>query len=147
MIRSLIAAAALAIPIAPHALAGPAEEAVVEGYVEEVVNGRAVERIDAFVAEDLMQHNPNLPDGREALAAFWTGFLSEMPDARFTVGRLISEGDLVVQHSLFQAHEADAGMAVVDIYRVVDGLIVEHWDVAAPIPETFASGRHPVLAP
>ena len=33
----------------------------------------------------------------------------------------------------------DRGEAVVDIFRVKDGKIVEHWDVIQPVPETSAN--------
>ncbi|MEM7057547.1 MAG: nuclear transport factor 2 family protein [Pseudomonadota bacterium] len=132
-----------AAPGASFADESPA--AIVEKYIDVVVNGRQFDRIDEFVAEDLIQRNPNLLNGREPLRQFWTDFMGKNAEARFTVARVIAQGDLVVEHSLFQGSPGDRGIAVVDIYRVEDGLIVEHWDVVQPIPETFASGNHPVL--
>jgi predicted SnoaL-like aldol condensation-catalyzing enzyme len=37
--------------------------------------------------------------------------------------------------------EGDRGVAVVDLFRVKDGKIVEHWDVIQPVPEKTASGN------
>ncbi|MEM1363405.1 MAG: nuclear transport factor 2 family protein [Pseudomonadota bacterium] len=125
-------------------LAGQAEKEIVHGYVEKVVNGREFDRIDEFVATDLKQHNPNLPNGLEPLKGFWEQFLSELPEARFESVRMISEGEFVVDHSVFYPVEGALGVAVVDIYRVVDGKIVQHWDIFKPIEEPFASGNHPV---
>jgi len=64
-----------------------------------------------------------------------------MPAASFTVVRLIAEGDLVVAHALFKINADDRGTAVVDIYRVAAGMLVEHWDVKEPVPETSANGN------
>ena len=36
---------------------------------------------------------------------------------------------------------SDLGMAVVDIFRVEEGKIVEHWDVTTDVPEQTASGN------
>lgn len=140
------AAAMVVLAASSPILAGQAEKDVVHGYVETVVNGREFDRIDEFVATDLKQHNPNLPNGVEPLKGFWEQFLSELPEARFESVRMISEGELVVDHSVFYPVEGALGVAVVDIYRVVDGMITQHWDVFMPIEEPFASGNHPVYA-
>jgi predicted SnoaL-like aldol condensation-catalyzing enzyme len=54
---------------------------------------------------------------------------------------IVAEGDLVVLHLNSKADEKDRGRAIVDIFRVKDGKIVEHWDVAQNVPEKTASGN------
>ena len=145
-LKSLIAAAAVALPISAKAedALDPAAQ-LVHDYIEVVVNGRQFDRIDEFVAEDVIQRNPNLPNGRDALRQFWEGFLGAVPEARITVVRSISDGTMVWEHALFQRTPDDPGIAAVDIYRVENGLIVEHWDVVQEIPAETASGNHMVL--
>lgn len=140
-----LAVTILATSLPSHALAEQSPAGLVKAYIDVVVNGRDFDRIDEFVSEDLIQRNPNLPNGRAPLKAFWTDFMTSQPDASFTVARMISEGNLVVKHSLFQSTPDDRGTAVVDIFRIENGLIVEHWDVIQPVAETWASGNHPVL--
>lgn len=118
---------------------------LVHQYVEVVVNGREFDRIDEFVAEDIVQHNPNLPNGRAAMQQFWEGFLGPLPDARIEVVRTISDGTMVWEHALLTRGPDDPGIAAVDIYRVEDGMIVEHWDVVQQVPAETASGNHMVL--
>jgi predicted SnoaL-like aldol condensation-catalyzing enzyme len=48
--------------------------------------------------------------------------------------RVIAEDDLVVMH--YRMVTPDGERAVVDIWRMVDGQIVEHWDVVQPVPDT-----------
>ena len=122
-----------------------AAEKLVHDYINTVVIGREFDRIDEFVAEDVIQHNPNLPDGRAPLRQFWTGFMGSMPDAELTIVRSISDGTYVWKHTLFQRSADDPGVAVVDIYRVADGQIVEHWDVLQDVVVETASGNHMVL--
>jgi predicted SnoaL-like aldol condensation-catalyzing enzyme len=55
--------------------------------------------------------------------------------------RIIAEGDLVILHSHLILKPGDGGTAVVDIFRLENGKIVEHWDVAQEIPETSANNN------
>lgn len=115
---------------------------LVTQFVSEIWNGRKFDKLAEYVSEDYQQHNPNLPDGRAALDGFLRGFYAEnMPNGEFTIARVIAEGDLVVTHCLFRLNEDDAGTVVVDIYRVGDGKLIEHWDVREAVPATTASGR------
>lgn len=118
---------------------------LVQNYLDTVVIGREFDRIDEFVAADVFQHNPNLPNGREALKDFWKGFMGSLPEAELKVVRSISDGTYVWEHAIFQRDPNDPGIAVVDIYRVENGLIVEHWDVLQEIVVETASGNHMVL--
>jgi predicted SnoaL-like aldol condensation-catalyzing enzyme len=116
-------------------------KALVADLYAKVWNGRDIAALGDFVAEDYIQHNPSVGNGRATLQAFLGPILERLPEARFTVVRLIAEGDLVVAHTLFQTSPGDRGMVVVDIYRVEDGRLAEHWDVKEAVPETTASGN------
>ncbi len=54
---------------------------------------------------------------------------------------LVSEGDLVVVHSLFRTGPGDRGQAIMDLFRVEHGKIVEHWDVIQSVPAETANGN------
>ncbi len=144
--KSFFLAPALALAVvASPALADDSPREVVEAYVDTVINGRQFDRIDEFVHADIIQHNPNLPNGREALQGFWTEFMTSQPEAEFVIARTVAEGDLVAKHAWFIPAPGERGAAVIDIYRVEDGLIVQHWDVVQFIPESTVSGNHMVL--
>ncbi len=114
----------------------------VADYFERVWNAHDVSALDDFVATDFIQHNPALGDGRAALAAFLDGLFAALPAGRFEVRRLVAEGDLVVAHSLFRAGADDArGTAVVDIFRLHDGWLVEHWDLKEAVPAAVANSN------
>ncbi|MEV4163783.1 nuclear transport factor 2 family protein [Nonomuraea dietziae] len=99
--------------------------------------GRPAEAAARHVGSPYIQHNPQAPDGPEA----FIGFLTQLPDLRLDVKRVIAEGDLVVVHSLMTMSDADRGTAVVDIFRLEDGKIVEHWDVLQEVPGTTANAN------
>ncbi|MCX5213076.1 nuclear transport factor 2 family protein [Kitasatospora sp. NBC_00240] len=75
------------------------------------------------------------------LAEFVAGLRGQLPELRFELRRLAAEGDLVFAHSHFTAAPGDPGRAVVDVFRIADGLIAEHWDLDEGVPESTASGR------
>lgn len=66
-------------------------------------------------------------------------FTQNFPELRMEVKRIIAEGDLVVLHSHLIMKPGDRGSAVVEMFHLENGRIVEHWDVAQEIPETSAN--------
>ncbi|WP_066555845.1 nuclear transport factor 2 family protein [Croceicoccus bisphenolivorans] len=91
--------------------------------------------IDEIVAEDYVQHNPDAGQGREGLKHFFTNVIPlPIPawlDASGTVSvNLIADGDFVVRQEV-RTH----GM-LIDIFRVDNGLLKEHWDAFRPNPGT-----------
>jgi predicted SnoaL-like aldol condensation-catalyzing enzyme len=97
--------------------------------------------IDEYFGPQYINHNPQAPDGTEALRRFVTGFHAAYPNLRHTVERVIAEDDLVLLHSHAVLEPGTNGQVVVDIFRVRDGKIVEHWDVIQPVPDTSVSGH------
>ena len=75
-----------------------------------------------------IQHNPGVPTG----AAPILGFIPALKASgiRMTIHRVIAEGDLVVLHTTYEnAHDFGAPTVVAfDVFRVENGLVVEHWD-------------------
>ncbi|MHC5794787.1 nuclear transport factor 2 family protein [Lacisediminihabitans sp. FW035] len=92
-----------------------------------------------FVAMDYVQHNPGIGDGREAAIAFLAPMFSA-DGASFEVQRIVVDGDLAAIHLRAQP-PGRPELAVADFYRLADGLIVEHWDVLQPVPESTTGGH------
>ena len=89
---------------------------------------------DRYLGATYKQHNPTAPDGAEIFPALIGGLFTQAPQASFHLKRAIAEDDLVVLHYNLKMFPDDRGQAVVDIFRVEDGRIVEHWDVMQPVP-------------
>jgi predicted SnoaL-like aldol condensation-catalyzing enzyme len=82
----------------------------------------AVERL---YARDYIQHNPNIPQGRDALQAI----VADLPEHVFyEPGLIVAEGDLVAIHGRIRGW-ADEPQIAIDIFRIEDGKLAEHWDV------------------
>jgi predicted SnoaL-like aldol condensation-catalyzing enzyme len=87
------------------------------------------EAAETYLGPSYRQHNPGAADGPEAFVAFVHAFTGVFPALHFDFRRFIAEGDLVVVHSHLGPQPQDRGMAVVDIFRIENNKIVEHWDV------------------
>lgn len=112
---------------------------VVAAFVETVFNRHKVdEGIERFMGPYFIEHNPGVGDGVEAFRTFFTKFFAERPQTRFEIKRTFCEGDFVTVHAHWTDNPADRGLAVMDIFRMEKGRIVEHWDVIQPIPESMA---------
>lgn len=103
-----------------------------------------VQRQPAEAAQELMgptytQHNPSVGDGKETFVAAIGGLFQAFPEFSTEIKRVIAEDDVVVIHHHTKMTKEDRGTAVVDIFRIENGKVVEHWDVLQPIPEETAN--------
>ena len=94
---------------------------------------------DRYLGTTYTQHNPGIPDGPEVFKQFIPKWLSTVPQLSFDIRRVIAEGDLVVLHYHMKSSPHDRGTAIVDIFRVENGRVVEHWDVLQPVPAEAAN--------
>jgi predicted SnoaL-like aldol condensation-catalyzing enzyme len=100
---------------------------------------RPEEAVQKYLGPSYRQHNPGAADGAKAFIAFVKSFTGAFPSLRFDFKRFIAENDLVVVHSHLIRQPGDRGVAVMDIFRIENEKIVEHWDVLQDIPEISAN--------
>jgi len=109
----------------------------VRAYYERAFNeGDPEDAVERYMGSRYIQHNPRAADGPEAFIGFVKWYRGEFPQLAVEIKRMIAEGDLVVTHGVIKTSPEDRGTAAVDIFRLEDGKIVEHWDVLQPVPET-----------
>ncbi|MEV4012327.1 nuclear transport factor 2 family protein [Nonomuraea angiospora] len=107
------------------------KEIVLRGFSEFAAGN--VETLRGLLREDFIEHSPGNPSGRDAFIEFVAS--APVAKARLDLKRVIAEDDHVVMHYHLVPPGEERGLAVVDIWRMVDGLIVEHWDVVQPVPD------------
>ena len=113
--------------------------ALVTRFYNQVFNDHQVDEGAAVVADDYIQHNPYVPDGKAPFTGYFSQFFIDNPDAKCRIVRAAAADDLVWLHVHFTQNAEDPGRAIVDIFRVENGKIVEHWDVQQDIPANPAN--------
>ncbi|MCK6401349.1 MAG: nuclear transport factor 2 family protein [Sphaerotilus natans subsp. sulfidivorans] len=138
-----VAAWVLGLPVPVLAQTPNPKEIVTAFYEMAFVKGQAREAILKYISPSTyIQHNPMVPDGRDAALAVLPDIMAKT-GMRAEIKRVIAEGDLVVVHSraAVPGRPEVPALAVVDIFRVKEGLIVEHWDVIQEVPKSAANAN------
>lgn len=99
------------------------------------------EMIIGLMADDYKQHNPAVADGKAGAAVFFRDMFKKFPNSKAQVYRSAADGDLVWVHAHLVMDPKDPGIALVDIFRVKDGKLVEHWDIMQPVPAAAANSH------
>lgn len=86
---------------------------------------RDASAVDRLYAPNYIQHNPDIPQGRDALRSLVANL---SPDVYYEPGLVIAEGAFVAIHGRIRGW-ADTPQVVVDLFRVESGRLAEHWDV------------------
>jgi predicted SnoaL-like aldol condensation-catalyzing enzyme len=142
MYRILCLAAALALP-APAALADTAQQeankkTVLEFY-EAGINQKDFAKASQYFGPRYTQHNPNAADGPEGFKRFVDFLKEKFPKSHSDIKQVFADGDYVILHVHAVREPGARGSAIVDIFKLENGKIVEHWDVIQPIPEQSAN--------
>ncbi len=138
-------------------------KAIVRRMVEQLQSGHNLDVVDALFAADFVDHSvpPGLPSSREGVKMQFAIFFSAFPDLHVVIHDQVAEGDRVVTRKTFHGtHQGDlmgipptgrsVAFDVIDILRVQDGKITDHWNVvdqlglmqqigAIPVPEQIGA--------
>jgi predicted SnoaL-like aldol condensation-catalyzing enzyme len=126
---------------ASTAFAADNKKVVQDFYETAFVKQLPADAMKNFVGDKYIQHNPHVKDGPAPFIAYFTEFYKKNPKATTEIKRIVSEGDLVVVHAHSRASAKDRGYAAIDIFRLENGKIVEHWDAVQPVPEKSANSN------
>ena len=114
---------------------------LVVNFYEQFFNKHEVARAAEVVSENYKQHNPEVPDGKKPFVDYFSQFFKETPQSKARIVRTATSGDLVWLQVHSTNSPSDRGQAVLDIFRVKNGKIVEHWDIIQDVPAQSANGN------
>ena len=115
---------------------------VVREFYEEVFRKHDLGAVDRYMPDAYIQHTPDARQGRAGFVEFHVMFFAAIPDSCATINQMVAEGDLVfVYNTITGTHSGKDFLGypptgskihfdTVDMFRLRDGKLCEHWDVA-----------------
>ena len=140
----VVAALALSAGTAAAATSEAQQEAnrqAVLAFYEKGLNQKDADAALAYVGDRYVQHNPNAADGPEGFRKFIAFLKEKFPKSHSEIKRSFTDGDYVILHVHSVREPGTRGNAIIDIFKLENGKIVEHWDAVQPIPEKSANNN------
>ena len=136
----------IALLVARPALAADARQMeenkkTVAAFYDAALNQKDFDAAAKYLGPRYTQHNPVAADGPEGLKAFIAFLKDKFPNNRSEIKRIFADGDYVIVHVHAVREPGTRGNAIVDIFKLENGKVVEHWDVIQPVPEKAANSN------
>lgn len=90
--------------------------------------------VDEYMTKDFLQHNPTTPDGQEGVKGLVQMLSSQgVQKQKIEFKHVVADGDIVFLHSRYEM--AGKEWRFIDIYRIENGKLAEHWDAMMQMPD------------
>jgi predicted SnoaL-like aldol condensation-catalyzing enzyme len=117
-----------------------ANKKVIGAFAESVFVKKDLSAVDQYVKTDYVQHNPLVKQGASGFKEFFSTWFASVPDWQYTLSKIVAEGDHVWVYGTYAgtlkrdwlgipASGQKYAFEAVDIFRIQDGKLAEHWDV------------------
>lgn len=106
----------------------------------EVFGKKDLSDINKYMRDDYIQHNPLVPQGLVGFKQFFADWFNAVPDWNYSLNKIVAEGDTVWVYGTYAGTQQGEWLGIpatnkhysisaVDIFRIQDGKLAEHWDV------------------
>ncbi len=115
---------------------------LVESFYAVVFQDHRLDALDLYMEDDYIQHNPEAAQGKKGFIEFFTELFGAFPDFKATIKMMAAEDDMVFVYNVITGTHTGAerhgrpaegskiNFDVVDMFRIANGKLAEHWDVA-----------------
>ncbi|KTC98420.1 ester cyclase [Legionella erythra] len=114
---------------------------VVTQFYQKAINDKDFAAAETYMGPWYIQHNPLANDGIDGFKQYLDYLKSTYPQSHSEIKRVMAEGDYVILHVHSIKEPGTRGQAIVDIFRLENNKIVEHWDVIQNIPDQAANSN------
>lgn len=113
----------------------------VDAFYQAAINEKDFAAARRYLGDVYIQHDPRAPDGPAGLKAFLAHLRADLPHYHSQIVAAFATGNYVILHVHNWPSPGGDGVAIVDIFRLEHGKIVEHWDVHQKVPAHTANGH------
>jgi predicted SnoaL-like aldol condensation-catalyzing enzyme len=115
---------------------------IIESFINNAFVKHDLSGLDKIMRDDYIQHNPDAAQGKKGFIDFFEIIFKALPDFKYTIRKIVAEGDIVMAYCTTSGtHTGGSWLGknatgnrlkfdAVDVFRIQDGMIAEHWDVA-----------------
>ncbi|HEY4031611.1 MAG TPA: nuclear transport factor 2 family protein [Caulobacteraceae bacterium] len=118
-----------------------ANKAAVLAFYDAALNKLDFDAAAKYLGPIYKQHNPTAADGAEGLKGFLAFLKTNFPKTHSEVTMSFADGDYVILRVHAIRTPGTQGNAIVDIFRLENGKVVEHWDSVQPVPDKSANSN------
>jgi predicted SnoaL-like aldol condensation-catalyzing enzyme len=115
---------------------------MVTDFYQSLFGDKNLAAIDQYIGDTYIQHNPSLPDGKDTLKKAFAGWFKGQPKDTVDAKHLGADGNFVYIHT--KSKKGNKIYSIIDIYKLDNGKIAEHWDVMQEMPAKSANA-HPMF--
>ncbi|MCI9845536.1 MULTISPECIES: ester cyclase [Flavobacterium] len=96
--------------------------------------------VDEYVSKNFVQHNPTISDGQEGVKSLVEMLISQgVPKQKIDFKHIVVDDDIVILHSRYEMSGKE--WRFIDIYRIENGKLAEHWDAMMQMPDNRANSN------
>jgi steroid delta-isomerase-like uncharacterized protein len=113
---------------------------LVSNFAQQVFVDKDLSEITQFMRENYIQHNPYVEQGSDGFKRFFENWFTAIPDFQYELKNLIADDQFIWVYGRYSGTHSNEWLGIpathvkyqfdaVDIFRVEDGKLAEHWDV------------------
>ncbi|MCW8398601.1 ester cyclase [Legionella sp. PATHC038] len=114
---------------------------IVSQFYQKALNEKDFDAAQNYLGAWYIQHNPMAQDGIEGLKNYINYLKNTYPQSHSEIKRILADGDYVIVHVHSVLEPGTKGRAIMDIFRLENNKIYEHWDVIQSIPAESANSN------